>query len=153
MACRSDRRAGRDGGRDRLHPHGDGHLRGSRDAAVADGDLHEGGLMAVAAVQYRCGDARRRRFVRDANPATINGIDFLEVGPDQKTLEVTFLHNLPGEANGVPSSPVLEIENVVVEGGVRITNVHVTKIVSAGNLLTVTVDAAGDFSTYDLRLR
>jgi hypothetical protein len=65
--------------------------------------------MAVAAVQYRCGDARRRRFVRDANPATINGIDFLEVGPDQKTLEVTFLHNLPGETNGVPASPVLGI--------------------------------------------
>ena len=74
----------------------DGRLRGSPDAAVADGDLHEGGLMAVAAAQYRCGDARRRRFVRDASPATINGIDFLEVGPDQKTLEVTLLHNLPG---------------------------------------------------------
>ena len=86
--------------------------------------------MAVAAAQYRCGDARRRRFVRDASPATINGIDFLEVGPDQKTLEVTFLHNLPGETNGVPASPPLGIGNVVVDGGVRITGIHVTQVAS-----------------------
>jgi Baseplate J-like protein len=105
------------------------------------------------ATQYRCGDARRRRTVRDTDPPTINGIDFLEAGPDQKTLEVNFLHNLPDEANGVPSSPALKEENVVIDGGVRITGIHVTKVVSAGNLLTVTVDAAGDFSTYVLRLR
>jgi Baseplate J-like protein len=109
--------------------------------------------MAVAAAQYRCGDARRRRLVRDASPATINGIDYLEVGPGQKTLEVTFLHNLPGEANGVPASPALTVENVVVEGGVRITNIHVTQVAAAGNVLTVTVDASGDFSAYVLRLR
>jgi hypothetical protein len=107
----------------------------------------------VTAAQYRCGDARRRRMVRDASPPTINGIDYLEVGPDQKTLEVTFLHNLPGEANGVPASPALKAENVVVEGGVRITNIHVTQVASAGSVLTVTVDAPGDFSTYVLRLR
>ena len=109
--------------------------------------------MAVAAAQYRCGDARRRRFVRDASPATINGIDFLEVRPDQKTLEVTFLHNLPGETNGVPTSPVLGIDNVVIDGGVRITDIHVTQVASADDVLTVTVDASGDFSTYVLRLR
>jgi hypothetical protein len=107
----------------------------------------------IAAAQYRCGDARRRRFVRDASPATINGIDYLEVGPDQKTLEVTFLHNLPGETNGVPAAPPLGVENVVVDGGVRIRDVHVTKVESVGNVLTVTVDASGDFSTYVLRLR
>jgi hypothetical protein len=107
----------------------------------------------VAAAQYRCGDARRRRTVRDTDPPTLNGIDYLEVGPDQKTLEVVFIHNLPGETNGVPSSPALKEENVVVDGGVRITGIHVTKVVSAGNVLTVTVDAAGDFSTYVLRLR
>ena len=109
--------------------------------------------MAVAAAQYRCGDARRRRFVRDASPATINGIDFLEVGPDQKTLEVTFLHNLPGEAIGVPASPALGIDNVVIDGGVRITDIRVTQAASADDVLTVTVDASGDFSTYVLRLR
>jgi hypothetical protein len=109
--------------------------------------------MLLQSAQYRCGDARRRRTVRDASPATVNGIDYLEVGPDQKTLEVTFLHNLPGETDGVPSSPMLKVENVVVEGGVRITNIHVTQVTSAGNVLTVKVDAAGDFSTYILRLR
>jgi hypothetical protein len=105
------------------------------------------------AAQYRCGDTRRRRDVRDASPPTINGIDYLEVGPDQKTLEVTFLHNLPGETDGLPSSPALTLENVVVEGGVRIAGIHVTQVASAGNVLTVRVDASGDFSTYVLRLR
>ena len=105
------------------------------------------------AAQYRCGDARRRRVVRDAEPPTVNGIDYLEVGTDQTTLEVVFVHNLPGEADGVPSAPALEERNVVVEGGVRITGIHVTNVVSSGNVLTVTVDAPGDFSTYVLRLR
>jgi Baseplate J-like protein len=107
----------------------------------------------VPPAQYRCGDARRRRDVRDADPPTINGIDFLEVGPDQKTLEVTFLHNLPGETDGVPAAPTLDVENVVIDGGVRIPNIHVTSVASAGSVLTVTVDAAGDYSTYVLRLR
>src|SRR6266540_858660 len=107
----------------------------------------------MAAAQYRCGDARRRRFVRDASPATINGIDYLEVLPGQTTLEVTFLHNLPGETDGVPASPPLKAENVVIDGGVRITNIHVTQVSSSGNVLTVTVNASGDFSTYVLRLR
>lgn len=105
------------------------------------------------AAQYRCGDARRRREVRDADPPTINGIDFLEVRPDQKTLEVTFLHNLPGETDGVPASPKLTEENVVVDGGVRIRAVQVVQVTAAGNVLTVQVDAPGDFSTYALRLR
>jgi hypothetical protein len=105
------------------------------------------------AAQYRCGDARRRRDVRDADPPTVNAIDFLEVRPDQKTLEVTFLHNLPGETDGVPASPTLTEENVVIDGGVRIRGVQVVQIAAAGNVLTVEVDAPGDFSAYVLRLR
>ncbi|TMJ96969.1 MAG: putative baseplate assembly protein [Actinobacteria bacterium] len=105
------------------------------------------------AAQYRCGDARRRRAVRDASPATINGIDYLEVLPGQTALEVVFLHNLPGESGGVPGSPTLTTEHVVVDGGVRIRGIAVTKVEAAGNVLTVTVNAPGDFSTYLLRLR
>src|SRR5439155_23619966 len=144
MARRPDRGAGRAGGGGRLLADRDRRLRDPPHARGSVRDVHEAGLVVPA--QYRCGDARRRRMVRDASPPTINGIDYLEVGPDQKTLEVTFLHNLPGEANGVPASPALKIENVVVEGGVRITGIHVTQVASSGNVLTVTVDASGDFS-------
>jgi hypothetical protein len=105
------------------------------------------------AAQYRCGNARRRREVRDADPPTVNGIDFIEIRPDQKTLEVTFLHNLPGETDGVPASPKLTAENLVVDGGVRIQGVQVAQVAGAGDVLSVQVDAPGDFSTYVLRLR
>ena len=54
------------------------------------------------AAQYRCGTARRRAAVRDAAPPTVNGIDYLEVGPDQQTLEVVFLHDLPGGGGSLP---------------------------------------------------
>ena len=46
--------------------------------------------------QYRCGQLGRRLAVRDASPPTLNGIDYLEVGDDQQTLEVHFLHPLAG---------------------------------------------------------
>ena len=56
--------------------------------------------------QYFCKKPQRRGQVlaaRDSggNPV-LNGIDFLEVtAADQKTLTLTFLFNLPGQANGV----------------------------------------------------
>ena len=60
---------------------------------------------AEMAAPYRCGTARRRAAVRDA--ATVNGIEYLEVSADQQTLEVLFLHDLPGGGGQapVPSSP------------------------------------------------
>ena len=65
------------------------------------------------------------------NP-TLNGIDYLEVASvDQKTLEVYFLHNLPGETNPVPlASPpdVLTESNILIEGGVRIKNIRVKTV-------------------------
>jgi len=97
------------------------------------------------ATQYRCRSELRRRTVRDATPPTVNGIDYLEVLASQIELEVVFIH-----AASVSS---LTEENVVVEGGVRIRGIQVEEVVPAGNKLTVTVDAPGDFSTYTLRLR
>jgi Baseplate J-like protein len=97
------------------------------------------------AAQYRCASERRRSAVRDATPVTVNGIDFLEVRPSQTELDVTFIH--------AASVDGLTRENVVIDGGVRITNIHVTDVVPAGQALTVTVNAPGDFSTYTLRLR
>ncbi len=101
--------------------------------------------------QYRCQNDNRRRAV-GASTSTINGIDYLEVSGDQRTLRVHFLHTLPGQPGGVPSAPALTRDNVVVEGGVRIKNVHVDSVAAAGDVLTVGVRAAGDFSTYTLRI-
>ena len=108
------------------------------------------------ATQFYCRSEQRRSLVRetvggDGNPL-LNGIDYLEVSPDQTTLYVHFIHNLPGETDGVPDSPVLAAMNVDVEGGVRIQRIRVTTTATADDVLTVDVDTPGDFSTYTLRL-
>lgn len=112
--------------------------------------------------QYRCNNQTRRDRVRSPRavegtslPPVINGIDFLEVAPDQTTLTIVFLHNLPSTlVDPVPPAPApaLTSNNVRIEGGVRITNVQVTSVSAAANVLTVVVDQPGDFSTYTLRL-
>lgn len=113
------------------------------------------------ATQYYCKNEERRRLVRrtiDDKGAPIipklNGIDYLEVATlDQKTLKVFFLHNLPGQPNPIPpAGPPLTAANVVIEGGVRIRGIKVVSVASANNVLTVTVDNAGDFSQYTLRI-
>lgn len=102
--------------------------------------------------QFICKNKGRREAVRN-NP-TWNGIDYMEVTSyDQKTLEVYFLHNLPGQPNPVPSGePELTTENILIEGGTRIVNIKAESVSSNNNTLTVTVDKAGDFSWYTLRL-
>jgi hypothetical protein len=105
------------------------------------------------AAQYRCGSERRRRLVRES--ATLNGIDYLVVEPDQATIQVHFLHDLPGTGPGaVPAAPAagLSAENVAVDGGTRITPIAVSSVASAGKVLTVTVDRPGDFSEYRLAI-
>ena len=96
-----------------------------------------------------------------------NGIDYLEVtdGPaePQSVLSVYFLHPLvPGQ---------LQMDNILICGGERITNIQVARVVDGSslspppvdtecsasppdgsNLLVVTVKQAGDFSPYKLRL-
>jgi hypothetical protein len=111
---------------------------------------------------YFCCDERRRNEVL-AHP-TLNGIDFLEVVDHmdeplekrQRTLLVHFLKDLtPG---------VLKEANLRIEGGERLRNIQVTKVTYGApgsppsppeipaNVLVVEVSAAGDFSTYTLRL-
>jgi hypothetical protein len=111
------------------------------------------------ATQYICGKQQRKAkvltTVDGSGHPVLNGIDYLEVSSaDEKTLSVHFLFNLPGIANGVPASPApsLTASNVVIEGGVRITGIVVTSAASAGNVLTVQVNKAGDYSTYTLRI-
>ena len=105
------------------------------------------------AAQYRCGSERRRRLVREST--TLNGIDYLVVEPDQATIRVHFLHDLPGTGAGaVPPAPAagLTTDNVALDGGTRITPIAVTAVASAGDVLTVTVDRPGDFSEYRLAI-
>ena len=106
--------------------------------------------------QYFCANENRRDMVRTTlvggNPV-LNGIDYLEVGStDQKTLVIHFIHNLPGETGGFPVSPALKKGNFVIEGGVRITGIKINTYSGADNVVTLTVNEAGDYSTYALRL-
>ena len=103
--------------------------------------------------QYLCKNQNRRAEVRSKN--IVNGIDYLEVSPDRKTILVRFLHNLPslGQQNSVPlNSNTLTKENILITGGVRFRNLEVESVTSFGNTLTVRVTQTGDFSTYTLRL-
>lgn len=111
----------------------------------------------MARTQYRCGTPERRALVLQADAtfgqSVLNGIDFLEVASaDQRTLELTFLRPLPGETDGVPAAPPLGVDDIVIEGGVRVRDIVVTAVTAADDRLTVEVDRAGDFSTYVLRL-
>ncbi|MGH9942862.1 MAG: putative baseplate assembly protein [Pyrinomonadaceae bacterium] len=104
-------------------------------------------------IYFCCDDDRRRNAIK--NQSLINGIDFLEVSDDprdasdvrQHTLFVHFIKDLaPG---------ALWLENVRIEGGERIRQIHLTRVTTgapAPNVLKIEVQAPGDFSTYTLRL-
>ncbi len=100
-------------------------------------------MTTATVTRYRCGVEGRRAAVGAST--TVNGIDFLEVSPDQKTLTVTFIHDF-GLAG-------LTTANLGIAGGVRILPIRVLAVSAAGPVLTVTVDRSGDYSTYRLRLR
>jgi hypothetical protein len=103
---------------------------------------------------YACCEERRRAAL--LAHATLNGIDFLEVLDDaslpneqrQRTLFVHFIKPLAPNAPGA--------ENVRIEGGERITGIAVTDARAGtgndANVLTVKVNAPGDFSFYTLKL-
>lgn len=100
-----------------------------------------------------CPDGLRAEAVRDAT--TVNGIDYLEVLPSQRQLEVHFLHPLPGETDAVPvdgTGTKINKSHVVIEGGDRIRGIRAQATSTSGEVLTVTVSGPGDFSTYRLRL-
>ena len=85
--------------------------------------------------------------------AGINGIAFIEVtSADQRELTLHFLKPLPGQSGGVPAAPVLTGAHLRIDGGVRVTGVRVTGTVATAERLRVSVDRAGDFSTYTLRV-
>src|SRR5262249_29240201 len=143
----------------RFHFERSDQLRAPQHSGAASHAISANDLMDT---QYRCQNEERRRLVgatEDAggNPITpkLNGIDYLEVTPgDQKTRTVFFLHNLPGQPNPIPpAAPALTKANVVIEGGARVQGIKLdADPVAANNVLTVSVDQAGDYSTYTLRI-
>lgn len=93
-------------------------------------------------IQYFCATPRRRDEVRKVS--SLNGIDYVEVSAaDQRTVLVHFIHPVAG----------LTGANFRIVGGVRVTNVRVQpSVVIANEIVTLTADRTGDFSTYTLQL-
>lgn len=131
--------------------------------------------------QYRCKNGRRRTLLRQRGAVndgvSLNGIDYIEVAADQKTVEVHFIHPLASVADGssapsftqggrsavggrgqfakgataiaqLPFTP----ENILITGGVRNETLTVESLSGAGHVLRVRVDRIGDYETYTLRL-
>ena len=94
-----------------------------------------------------CTMDRRRHEVRRRG---LNGLDYLEVSDDQRSLTVYFLGSAPED---------LTADNVTIAGGRRITGIRVTGVKvcpqvdpELDNCMVVSVDRPGDFSTYRLCL-
>jgi hypothetical protein len=100
---------------------------------------------------YICRSPHRVNALKDAAraspPRLLNGIQYLEVAPSQRRLEVHFVHPLAL----VPATP-LKAVNVEIRGGGRMRDPQVTGIAWAGDVLSVDVAGPGDFSIYTLRL-
>src|SRR5215831_9880192 len=137
------------GGRQRgWHPADHAHLRRACHRHPGDRDLPPGrcrvnGIGSVP--PQECGTDLRRAQVRAQRRG---GIDAVEPSDDGRTLSVTFLGKAP---EGLGAA------NVRVDGGRRITGITVTGVEIDRNddpelddLMTVTVDRAGDSSTYTL---
>ena len=95
-----------------------------------------------------CQNEQRRELVRQHQQ--LNGLDYLEVEADQRTLTVFFLGKAPVE---------LDETQVIIEGGRRIVDIRVEQVevhhFESGELddsMQVIVDQVGDFSTYTLRV-
>ena len=102
--------------------------------------------------QYVCQAPGRVEALRDAAlaspPRLLNGIEYLEVAPDQRRLEVHFVHPL----DLVPAAP-LQTANVEIRGGERVRDpAGHRRSAGSGDVLSVEVATPGDFSIYTLRL-
>ena len=96
-----------------------------------------------------CNDEQRRLEVRSQ---AFNGIDYVEAGHDGSsvTLDIYFFGTAPDG---------LTTQQVVIDGGVRVTDIQVTGVhlckindPEQEDRARITVDKAGDFSTYTLRI-
>ncbi|KYC37269.1 hypothetical protein WA1_47500 [Scytonema hofmannii PCC 7110] len=94
-----------------------------------------------------CENEQRLHEVRKRN---LNGLDYLEVSDDQRSLCVHFIGSVPEN---------ITKDNIWIEGGQRIRDIKVTGVEreiqedpTLDSCLQVFVNKPGDFSTYTLRL-
>lgn len=96
---------------------------------------------------------RRRAAVRSLRlpngQPRLNGIDYIEVGEDPRTLCVHFIHPL---TSTLASEAGLNTNNVQIIGGQRLAQISVESLTQFDRQLTVRVNQRGDFSTYRLKL-
>src|SRR5215472_6572402 len=85
-----------------------------------------------------------------------NGLDYVELAADGKTLQAFFLGKLPAELGGASTAPIPHLQ---IEGGDVITGIKITATQPVidpdpehDDMLLITLDRIGDFSTYTLRL-
>ena len=105
-------------------------------------------------MSFCCQQDDRRDQVR--RMSGLNGLDFVEVLDDQKTLHVYFLGKLPPELE--INKPGIE-QYLRLEGGQRVKDIRIEDIdpvvdpnPERDDFLVVRLDKYGDFSTYTLRL-
>ncbi|HZR42828.1 MAG TPA: putative baseplate assembly protein, partial [Ktedonobacteraceae bacterium] len=93
-----------------------------------------------------CNDEQRREKVRDSD---LSGLDYIEVSEDQLKLTAYFLGKAPKE---------LDSSNLIIEGGRRVRNIEVIDVEvhredpDLDDWMEITLNKAGDFSTYTLRI-
>lgn len=108
-------------------------------------------------LSHRRQNARRLIALRkvkglDGHPP-LNGIDYLEVAEDRRTLQIYFIHPLPGNPRAVPANaPALTAENIRITSRTRVRSLSVEFATALDNLLTVRINLPGDRSVYTLRL-
>src|SRR5258708_7598348 len=102
--------------------------------------------MDTTALSCRIEDRRKKLF----NNPDWNGIDFLEISDDQRSLCVHFFGHVPEN---------ITVANVRIEGGRRIRDIHAVKVEidsahdpELDDCLRITLDKFGDFSIYRLCL-
>lgn len=104
----------------------------------------------MVSTQYRCKNERRRievRKRRDENGLPIlNGIDYLEVSPDQKTLFIQFIHLLEKDQLTLDNLQIQRLE------GTTPIEVAIASLSISGKRLTVGVEPPTDVLPYTLRL-
>jgi hypothetical protein len=100
-----------------------------------------------------CGEERRREKVRTAD---LNGLDYLEVRGDGRTLRVYFLGKVSQE---ITDKLEENKRHVRIEGGRRVRGLEVHRIEverreepDLDDYMDVVVDRKGDFSPYELRM-